>query len=107
MPPPSNCPAFAPAAPGEDYHWYNHVLNAAGAKAGQLDGGGIHPANWRAGDVLWHWFDIHLPELKDAQSLRIGSYWYPDVRNVPMTLPDGSISDGISLPIEATPTLTP
>ncbi len=91
------------AAPGADYHWYNHVLNAAGAKVGQLDGGGIHPANWRAGDVLWHWFDIHLPELKDAQSLRIGSYWYPDVRNVPMTLPDGSISDGISLPIEPKP----
>ena len=93
-----------PAPAGTDYHWYNHLL-AGGQKIAQLDGGGIHPANWRAGDVLWHWFDLALPDPfpQGEVSLRIGSYLYPQIQNVPLALPNGTISDGIELPINIQP----
>lgn len=97
----------APPA-GVDYHWFNHVL-ARGEKIAQTDGGGIYPLNWRAGDVLWHWFEIALPvDLDadfdaDATRLRIGCYTYPQIQNVPVMLPDGSVGDGVEIPIGVIP----
>lgn len=93
----------APPA-GVDYHWFNHAL-ARGEKIAQADGGGIHPANWRAGDALWHWFEIVLPAREagaggDDLRLRIGCYTYPDIQNVPVVLPDGSVNDGVEIPVE-------
>ncbi len=92
----------APPA-GADFHWFNHVL-AGGEKIAQADGGGIHPANWRVGDVLWHWFEIALPAGLDAGRedirLRVGSYTYPQLENVPLTLADGRASDGLEIPVQ-------
>jgi hypothetical protein len=88
------------AAMPVDYHWFNHVL-AGDQKVAQLDGGGIHPSNWRAGDVLLHWFDIALPQSvpQPPYVVQVGSYEYPAIQNVPVTLADGQISDGVSLPV--------
>ncbi len=94
---------------GVDYHWFNHLL-VNQDKVTQADGSGIHPANWRVGDVLWHWFEIDLPADLDLTvvdsntvRLRIGSYIYPAVQNVPVVFPDGSVSDGVEIPIQAIP----
>ena len=85
---------------GTDYHWYNHVLSGT-EKIAQLDGGGIQPANWRTGDLLLHWFDIPLPNSIPASlTVRIGSYTYPDIQSVPVTLPDGTISDGVDIGVK-------
>ncbi|MGQ9904223.1 MAG: ArnT family glycosyltransferase [Anaerolineae bacterium] len=97
----------APPA-GADFHWFNHLL-AGEEKVAQADGSGIHPANWRVGDVLWQWFEISLPPeiaanraaLADQRlRLRIGSYAYPSVQNVPLTDAEGYITDGFEIPIK-------
>lgn len=90
------------APPRQDYHWYNHVLNAAGQKIAQRDSGGVAPANWRAGDQLLHWFDIPLTAEQSRQitSLRIGSYEYPNVKSVMLKFADGSEQDGVLVKIE-------
>jgi 4-amino-4-deoxy-L-arabinose transferase-like glycosyltransferase len=88
------------AAAGADYHWYNHVLSGT-EKIAQVDGGGIQPSNWRTGDVLLHWFDIPLPQpAPKNMTLRIGSYTYPAIQSVPVTLPDGTMSDGVELDVK-------
>ena len=88
------------AAAGADYHWYNHVLSGT-EKIAQVDGGGIQPSNWRAGDVLLHWFEIPLPQpAPKNMTLRIGSYTYPAIQSVPVTLPDGTMSDGVELDVK-------
>ncbi|MCS7062363.1 MAG: hypothetical protein RMN25_14555, partial [Anaerolineae bacterium] len=90
----------SPASAGTDYHWFNHVL-VDGDKLAQVDGGGIHPANWRVGDVLWHWFDLPVPPGGAARPAgnRLGSYRYPQIENLMLTRPDGSVGDGVEIPI--------
>jgi 4-amino-4-deoxy-L-arabinose transferase-like glycosyltransferase len=84
-------------AGGSDYHWFNHVLSG-GEKIAQLDGGGVHPSNWREGDLLLQWFDIPLPVPAPPNlSVRIGSYTYPGLQPVPVTYPDGQVSDGVTV----------
>jgi 4-amino-4-deoxy-L-arabinose transferase-like glycosyltransferase len=88
----------APA--GADYHWYNHVLSGS-EKIAQLDGGGIQASNWRQGDLLLHWFDIPLPQPTPQHlSVRIGSYTFPAIQSIPVTFPDGSMSDGVELDVK-------
>jgi hypothetical protein len=88
---------FRVPAGGSDYHWYNHVLSS-GQKMAQLDGGGVHPSNWREGDLLLQWFDIPLPApAPSSLSVRIGSYTYPGLQPVPVTYPDGQVSDGVTV----------
>jgi 4-amino-4-deoxy-L-arabinose transferase-like glycosyltransferase len=86
--------------PGADYHWFNHVL-VNGQKVAQLDGGGIQAANWRVGDLLLQRFNIPLPSqpLPASYEVRTGSYEYPAIKPVPVTLNDGQISDGVILSI--------
>lgn len=88
-------------APGSDYHWYNHVLDH-GKQIAQTDGGGISAVNWRLGDTLVQWFDISLPLPAPAPpyNIRIGSYLYPAIKTVPVTLTDGSVVDGVDLVIK-------
>ena len=85
---------------GVDYHWYNHVFSGT-EKIAQVDGGGIQPSNWRAGDILLHWFEIPVPQpAPKNMTLRIGSYTYPAIQSVPVTLPDGAVSDGVELDVK-------
>ena len=69
---------------GQDYHWFNHLLDSEGNRWGQADGAGFPSADWRTGDTVLTWFDIAISS--DAPpppySVRVGMYTYPDVANV-------------------------
>lgn len=89
---------------GVDYHWYNHVF-AGQDKIAQKDGGGVHPASWRAGDWLLQSFDIDLPEQFPPVPLhvRIGSYVYPEIKGVMTTEPGRAPADGVNLETDDMP----
>ena len=86
---------------GQDYHWFNHVISGT-LKIAQADGGGVHPSNWREGDILLHWFDFPLPApvISSELSIRIGSYQYPSLEGISVTLADGTITDAVSIPVK-------
>ncbi|MFN4293646.1 MAG: glycosyltransferase family 39 protein [Thermoflexales bacterium] len=93
---------FREAAQGVDYHWFNHLYHGD-QKFAALDGGGIHPANWRAGDILLHHFAIPMPSSAPAKpyTLRMGAYLYPQLRNVMLLDASGRpTSDHVALKIE-------
>ena len=74
--------------PGEDvyYHWFNHLLDGAGALIVQHDGPSMLPAYWRPGDTVLNWYELTLPS--DASpppyTMRVGMYVYPALQNVPL-----------------------
>ncbi|GIV85325.1 MAG: hypothetical protein KatS3mg052_2332 [Candidatus Roseilinea sp.] len=93
---------FREAAPGVDYHWFNHLYHGD-QKFAALDGGGIHPSNWRAGDILLHHFAIPIPAGAPAKpyALHMGAYLYPQLRNVMLLDVSGRpTSDHVALKIE-------
>ena len=93
---------FREAEPGMDYHWFNHLYDGD-RKFAALDGGGIHPANWRAGDVLLHRFAIPLPDDAPAPPYRLhmGAYRYPQLQNIMVLDAQGRpTTDHVTLNIE-------
>ncbi|MCS7057220.1 MAG: glycosyltransferase family 39 protein [Thermoflexales bacterium] len=93
---------FREAAPGADYHWFNHLYHG-GQKFAALDGGGIHPSNWRVGDILLHHFTIPLPTDAPARpyTLHMGAYLYPQLQNVRLIDAMGQpTSDHVALEIK-------
>lgn len=64
-----------------DLHWFNHLVDGAGARWGQMDGVGLPLSEWRVGDTVLTWFDI--PIAADAPPppyfIRSGMYTYPDI----------------------------
>jgi 4-amino-4-deoxy-L-arabinose transferase-like glycosyltransferase len=74
--------------PSEDinYHWFNHLLDEQGQMRAQRDGPSVLPAHWRAGDMIFNWFDFQIPP--DAPpgeyTMHVGMYTYPGVQNVPL-----------------------
>ena len=93
---------FREAEPGMDYHWFNHLYHGD-QRFAALDGGGIHPANWRSGDVLLHRFAISLPDDAPARPyrLRMGAYRYPQVQNIMVLDAQGRpTTDHVTLNIE-------
>ncbi|MFC1465832.1 MAG: glycosyltransferase family 39 protein [Candidatus Brachytrichaceae bacterium NZ_4S206] len=93
---------FREAAPGVDYHWFNHLYHGD-QKFAALDSGGIHPSNWRAGDILLHHFAIPVPAGAPARpyTLRMGAYLYPQLQNVMLLDAAGRpASDHVALRIE-------
>lgn len=93
---------FREASPGVDYHWFNHLYHG-GVKFTALDGGGIHPSNWRVGDILLHHFAIPMPDDAPARpyTLRMGAYLYPQLKNVLLLDAEGRpTSDHVALKIE-------
>jgi len=81
---------FREAPAGADYHWFHHLFKDD-QKFAALDGGGVHPANWRAGDILLYRFVIPLPDAPPAQpyALHLGAYLYPQVERVRLLNPAG------------------
>jgi hypothetical protein len=80
-----------------NYHWYHHLYNG-GVRLSQADIGGVHPSNWREGDILMNWATLPLPPDARDLRLRLGCYTYPQVQTV--MLVDGagnSVDDGVSL----------
>ncbi len=93
---------FREVEAGVDYHWFNHLYDGE-QKFAALDGGGIHPSNWRAGDILLHSFAVPLPADAPPRPylLRMGAYRYPQLQNVPVLDPAGRpVSDHVALRIE-------
>jgi hypothetical protein len=90
---------FREAPAGMNYHWFNHAFRGD-EKIAQQDGGGIHPRNWRAGDILLQWFDLALPANAQPDRIRVGSYEYPDIKPVMVVDDAGNpIGDGIDLAV--------
>lgn len=90
---------FREASAGENFHWFNHVFRGD-EKIGQEDGGGIHPRNWRAGDILLQWFDIDLPANAQPDRIRVGTYEYPSLKPVMIVDATGNpIGDGVDLAV--------
>jgi hypothetical protein len=90
---------FRTAPAGENYHWFNHAYRGD-QKIGQTDGGGIHPRNWRAGDILMQWFDIALPANVRPDRVRVGTYVYPDLKPVMVLDAAGNpAGDGVDLAV--------
>jgi hypothetical protein len=80
-----------------NYHWYHHLYNGD-ARVSQADIGGVHPSNWREGDILMNWATLPLPPDARDLRLRLGCYTYPQVQTV--MLVDGAgnaVDDGVSL----------
>ncbi len=91
---------FRQAGAGENYHWFNHVFRGD-ERIAQQDGGGIHPRNWRAGDILLQWFDIALPADAQPDRIRIGTYAYPSLAPVMVVDAAGNpTGDGVDLVVQ-------
>lgn len=69
---------------GQDYHWFNHLLDSDGNRWGQADGAGFPAADWRAGDTVLTWFDVAIsPDAPPPPySVRVGMYTYPNAASV-------------------------
>ncbi len=77
-----------------DQHWFVRVQNAAGAQLGARDVGGVHPSNWRVGDVLVLYIEVPIDTAQGRPAaLRIGSYAYPAVKQTPILDASGNPAD--------------
>jgi len=92
---------------GQDYHWFNHLLDGDGNRWGQADGAGFAAADWQVGDVVLTWFDIDIsPDAPPPPySVRVGMYSYPDIANVQLIDVAGNpAGEFVEMgPIDATP----
>jgi hypothetical protein len=86
--------------PREDYHWFVRVFEEEKQIASR-DIGGIHPSNWRVGDLIVHRFVLGLPDDSAKPThIRIGSYEYPSVKQTPVLNKAGMpIDDGVTVVI--------
>jgi 4-amino-4-deoxy-L-arabinose transferase-like glycosyltransferase len=90
---------FREAPAGMNYHWFNHAYRGD-EKIAQQDGGGVHPRNWRAGDILMQWFDIALPAHAQPDRVRVGIYEYPNINPVLVVDAAGNpVGDGVDLAV--------
>lgn len=90
---------FREAPAGMNYHWFNHAYRGD-EKIAQQDGGGVHPRNWRAGDILMQWFDIALPAHAQPDRVRVGTYEYPNINPVLVVDAAGNpVGDGVDLAV--------
>ncbi|MCS7062248.1 MAG: hypothetical protein RMN25_13965, partial [Anaerolineae bacterium] len=83
---------------GSDYHWFNHVF-VGDEKIAQVDGQGVHPFAWRAGDLMYQSFTLDLPDGAERMSLRVrlGSYTWPEIRNIAVHRPGKPPEDGVDI----------
>lgn len=84
-----------------DYHFFNHLIDAAGQRIGQEDAAVFSPLQWREGDTIISFFK--LPWTADADApltMRTGIYNYPALENVPlMDVAGNPTSDAAELPV--------
>jgi hypothetical protein len=88
------------AAGNQDYHFFNHLVDARGERWGQKDGPGLPPWAWRPGGAVLSTFDLSLaPDLPPGRYwLRTGMYRYPEIENVPVLDAMGSpVADAVML----------
>jgi len=68
-----------------DYHIFNHLLDATGARVAQADGAAFAARQWRAGDTVISRFIVPLPpDAPPPLSMRVGMYRFPSLESVPV-----------------------
>ena len=68
-----------------DYHIFNHLLEAAGARVAQADAAAFAASQWRAGDTIISRFVLPLtPDAVPPLTMRVGMYHYPSLEAVPV-----------------------
>jgi 4-amino-4-deoxy-L-arabinose transferase-like glycosyltransferase len=84
-----------------DYHLFNHLIDATGARLSQADGPLFPASQWRAGDRVvsrtWMpWPDSLRPPLQ----MRVGMYRYPDLTPVPvLDAAANPAADAVEIPL--------
>ena len=84
--------------PGVDYHWTFRLFGEERQIAAR-DIAGVHPASWQADDLIYLALDVPLADAVSPTRLRIGSYTYPEIKNVLVSIPGQPVTEGVSLPI--------
>ena len=68
-----------------DYHIFNHLLDAAGARVTQADGAAFAARQWRAGDGVVSRFVLPVPaDVAPPLTMRVGMYRFPSLESVPV-----------------------
>jgi len=86
-------------SPNPDVHWTVRLLQGD-QQVAQRDIAGVHPDSWRAGDLLYIALDVPLEANAHPDALRIGSYTYPDVHAILVSIPGQPANDGVRLELE-------
>jgi 4-amino-4-deoxy-L-arabinose transferase-like glycosyltransferase len=73
----------ARAAPGADYHLFNHLVDATGKRWAQVDGGTVPSRDWQVGDIVVQLFRLQVPTPLGPGpfTMRVGMYTYPGLEN--------------------------
>jgi hypothetical protein len=77
-------------AVSKNFHFFNHLLDAAGETLGQSDLPAFPADQWRPGDRVISFF--FAPLVAQPATLRVGMYTYPGVENVPVVDGYGNIA---------------
>ncbi len=84
---------------GVDYHWTFRLFNGQQQIAAK-DIAGVHPSSWRADDLVYLTVDLPTPtDAPKATVLRMGSYTYPEVKSVMVSIPGQPAEESVTLPI--------
>jgi 4-amino-4-deoxy-L-arabinose transferase-like glycosyltransferase len=68
-----------------DYHIFNHLLDATGARVAQADGAAFAGQQWHAGDVVVSRFVLPVPtDVAPPLTMRAGMYRFPSLESVPV-----------------------
>jgi hypothetical protein len=72
----------SPDAPEQDYHVFNHLMDGAGRRVAQADGGTLPTRDWIAGDLVVSAFELAIPGDASAgpYTMRVGMYTYPEMQ---------------------------
>lgn len=85
--------------PREDVHWFAH-LYAGEARIAQHDIAGVHPSQWREGDILLLRFV--LPHAPPNAALHFGAYTFPEVARIPLINESGgAIGESVVVSLSA------
>lgn len=85
--------------PGNDYHFFVHLLDGEGHLRSQHDGVPLPTPSWRAGDLVLSRFTVPIPQDLPAGTyeIRAGLYTYPDIQGIPIVDALGNPVEGSAL----------
>ena len=68
-----------------DFHIFNHLLDAEGARVAQADAAAFAGWQWRAGDVVISRFVLPVPAgVNPPLTMRVGMYRFPSLESLPV-----------------------
>lgn len=67
-----------------DFHIFNHLHDASGARLAQADAAAFAGSQWRAGDVVISRFLLPAAEATPPLLMRVGMYRFPSLESVPV-----------------------